>query len=140
MNSYTILEYDIGKMNLHTGAGLILWSPDHSSILLVLDDRSGKYSFPKGRIEPSDLTFVHTMVREVNKETHLSYMLDYTLHNQLYTFGKDKHCLFEGTAVHTLLSHPNHTEHIIEIRYVPLKEIPSLNTNYYIGSWHRTIL
>ena len=57
MNSYKLLEYDIGKMDLHTGAGLILWSPDYSSVLLVLDNRSGKYSFPKGRIEPCDLTF-----------------------------------------------------------------------------------
>lgn len=140
MKSYKILEYEIGKMDLHTGAGLILWSPDHSSILLVLDDRSNKWSFPKGRIEPYDLTFVHTMVREVQEETHLSYMLDYTLYDQLYTFGKDKHCFFEGAAVHTFLMSPNHTEHIIEIRYVPLKEIPSLNTNYYVGTWRKTIL
>ena len=139
MNSYTILEYDIGNMDLHTGAGLILWSPDYSSILLVLDDRSNKWSFPKGRIEPSDLTFVHTMVREVNEETHLSYMLDYEIDNTLYTFGKDKHCLFEGAAVHTFLKPSNYREHIIDIQYVPLKDISSLNYNNYVRMWYNSL-
>jgi 8-oxo-dGTP pyrophosphatase MutT (NUDIX family) len=126
-------------MDLHTGAGLILWSPDHSSILLVLDDRSNKWSFPKGRIEPRDLTFLHTMAREVNEETRLSYMLDYEIYDTLYTFGNDKHCLFEGGAVHTFLMPPNHEEHIIDIRYVPLKEFPSLNKNNYVRTWYTMV-
>lgn len=139
MNSYKVLEYDIGRMDLHTGAGLVLWSPDHSSILLVLDDRSNKWSFPKGRIEPHDLTFLHTMAREVNEETRLSYMLDYEIYDTLYTFGNDTHCLFEGGAVHTFLMPPNRGEHIIDIRYVPLKEFPFLNQNHYVRTWYSMV-
>jgi 8-oxo-dGTP pyrophosphatase MutT (NUDIX family) len=134
MKSYKIVDYDIGKMDLHTGAGLILWSPDHSSLLLVLDERSNKWSFPKGRIESCDLTILHTMVREVNEETRLSYMLDYELYDRLYTFG-NIHCMFEGAAVHTFLTPPNHKEHIKEIRYVPLSDISTLNVNYYVNTW-----
>jgi 8-oxo-dGTP pyrophosphatase MutT (NUDIX family) len=138
MNRCNIFEYDLAKMDFHTGAGLILWSPDRSAVLLVLDDRSNKWSFPKGRIESHDITLLHTMIREIQEETRLCYMVDYNLHADspmLYTFGKGMHCLFEATAVHTTLAPPNHDEHILEIRYVPLSEIPLLRTNLYVSTW-----
>jgi 8-oxo-dGTP pyrophosphatase MutT (NUDIX family) len=132
-----MFEYDIGKMDFHTGAGLILWSPDKSSILLVLDERSGKYSFPKGRIESYDISLAHTMMREVQEEARLIYGLDYNFmdSSRLYTFGKDRHCFFEAIAVHTTLAPPNRDEHIVAIRYVPLPEIRRLSVNIYVNLW-----
>ena len=139
MLRHILREYPLMEMSRHTGAGLILWNPIRTAVLLVKDDRSNKWSFPKGRIEPYDLSFLHTMIREVQEETRLSYYLDYTIHNHFYTFGKDMHCFFHGTATHTILAPPNHAEHIVDIRYVPISEIHTLDTNRYVNMWLKDI-
>jgi len=139
MIPHNAAEYPFTDMSLHTGAGLILWNPTYTAVLLVKDDRSNKWSFPKGRVEPHDLSFLHTMIREVQEETRLSYDLDYTIDTIIYTFGKDSHCFFHGTAVHTVLAPPNHAEHIIDIRYVPISEIHTFDTNRYVNMWLKDI-
>ena len=134
-----MFEYNLAKMDVHTGAGIILWSSDYRSILLVLDDRSNKWSFPKGRTEPYDISLLHTMVREVQEEARLIYGLDYNFTDSpiVYTFGKERHCFFEGIAEHTTLAPPNRDEHIVEIRYVPLSEIHRLSLNIYVSTWYK---
>ena len=137
MKRFPLLTYPYIRTDSdHTGAGFILQSPDESSVLLIKDDRSMKWSFPKGRKEDYDITLIHTAVRECAEETGLYYGVDYTtVSSEVYTFGRAKHIFFLAKAYHTKLPPIKTTEHVVEIRYVPLTEIEELDTNLYVRLW-----
>jgi hypothetical protein len=60
------------------GAGIFIFSKDCSKFLLILDDRSLKWSIPKGCFETNETIF-QTAVRETYEETKLIYNKDYHL-------------------------------------------------------------
>jgi 8-oxo-dGTP pyrophosphatase MutT (NUDIX family) len=62
----------------YEGAGIILQNP-YKEVLIVRDKRSGKWSFPKGKVESYDKnTPLNTAMRECEEETGLLEGRDYT--------------------------------------------------------------
>ena len=61
----------------YQGAGVQLFRGHE--VLLVQGFRSGKWGFPKGHREPTDLDWKSVALREVKEETGYVYGVDYTL-------------------------------------------------------------
>lgn len=71
----------------YAGAGLILLSSDHTSVLLVCDARTGKWGFPKGHREECDVSDLACAVRECYEETGLTSE-DYSVHDEVFKISK----------------------------------------------------
>lgn len=69
----------------YKGAGVILFKD--SSLLLVQNRLTGRWSFPKGHREPSDTTWRQTAIREVFEESGYLLDVDYTLSENATEWG-----------------------------------------------------
>lgn len=69
------------------GSGLILFSSDHSKLLLVRDANYKKYGFPKGKHEEIDASELETATRECKEETGLDAE-DYIVFPGSFRLGK----------------------------------------------------
>ena len=122
------------------GAGFILFSDDHSKLLLVQDERTGKWGFPKGHREPTDASEIHTAIRECTEETGLQEhdyeILPGTLMYYSYLFWYAKR-----RGYRPLTKGPN--SEIRDLQWIPLEEILERDmfpTNRYLRSWKRDML
>ena len=71
----------------YAGAGLILLSSDLTSALLVRDARTGKWGFPKGHREESDVSDLACAIRETFEETGLTSE-DYVVKEDVFKISK----------------------------------------------------
>ena len=133
-----ILNVEMGNAdsrNRPAGSGFILFSVDHSKLLLVQDANTKKWGFPKGHMEDYDASDYQTAVRECQEETGLKES-DYevfpgTFHLGVYTFRY-------ATMIRTkkLTKGPNSEIH--DLQWVPVQTILSendLDTNRPLRLW-----
>lgn len=99
------------------GAGIFIFGENCSQFLLILDDRSLKWSIPKGRFEPNETIF-QTAVRETFEETKLIYNKDYHIIDQnAYIIAS--YYVFIAKVVNnfTKILTPNIDEHVKKIEW-----------------------
>lgn len=107
-----------------TRAGLVVLTFDRASVLLVKGSKSGKWSLPKGKVEPNETT-IQAAIRECQEETGLTRN-EYTLLDKLFV---KNHCtIYEaqlGSQSRPLRVDPARVNEIEEIRWVPLDALHS---------------
>ena len=122
------------------GAGFILFSDDHSKLLLLQDERTGKWGFPKGHREPTDASDIQTAIRECTEETGLKEsnyeILPGTLmyHSYLFWYAKLR-------GYRPLTKGPN--SEIRDLQWIPVEDILERDmfpTNRYLRSWKYDML
>lgn len=107
-----------------TRAGLVVLTLDRAAVLLVRGAKSGKWSLPKGKVEPNEST-IQAAIRECQEETGLT-RVEYTLLDKLFV---KNHCtIYEAQLLaprRPLTVHPTRVNEIEEIRWVPLNALNS---------------
>jgi len=107
-----------------TRAGLVVLTLDRAAVLLVRGAKSGKWSLPKGKVEPNEST-IQAAIRECQEETGLTRD-EYTLLDKLFV---KNHCtIYEAHLIaprRPLTVHPTRVNEIEEIRWVPLNALNS---------------
>ena len=129
----------------YAGAGLIVLSPDCSSILLVHDARSGKWGFPKGHRESDDTSDLDTAIRECREETGLTSD-DYLVNPGVFKISKGSQSYLFRYAImkddggcwrYKLRSGPSYE--IADLRWVPVRALLDatqvLDGNKYLRTW-----
>lgn len=128
----------------YAGAGFVLFSSDLSQLLLVHDAKSGKWGFPKGHREPSDMNDLHTAVREMWEETGL-VQAEYTIHDEAFKIGKggSSSYLFRYAILNFGVSpdkvRAESEQEIANLEWVPLSTLLNaqnvLDGNKYLRTW-----
>lgn len=127
----------------YAGAGLLVLSPDLSSLLCVFDARSRKWGPPKGHRELEDTSDLATAVREVREETGLTEH-DYTVIPELFKISKGSQSYLFRYAVakdesRSLLAQPGSLAEIAEVRWIPIQQLIEagavLDANKYLRTW-----
>lgn len=125
-------------MSNYGGAGLILLSPDHESVLLVCDLRSKKWGFPKGHREPEDMDPIATATRECEEETGITAS-NYTLHGSPFRLAKSSgaYIFYYATAHTSNLTITPQASEIETIAWVPIKDLIAnpICGNKYLRVW-----
>ena len=125
-------------MSNYGGAGLILLTPDHESVMLVCDIRSKKWGFPKGHREKEDADPIATATRECLEETGIDSS-QYTIHGSPFRLAKSSgaYIFYYATAHASNLVVTPQASEIETIAWVPipvLLENPT-NGNKYLRVW-----
>ena len=132
------------KMNaFRTRAGLAVLTADRTALLIVRGAKTGKWSLPKGKVEPNETT-IQAAVRECQEETGLTRG-EYTLLDKLFV---KNHCsIYEAqmlASCRDLHVDPARVNEIEEIRWVALDALESYtetsndSLRYFIA--HATLL
>lgn len=110
----------------YQGVGIVLYSPDMGSILMIRDSRSMKWSFPKGHTEDYDAFPLATGIREMYEETRFTYLQDYVVNfhtSKIY----GKYLLYEGVSLHmNLILKHNFEEYVDKVAWIPIVKLLSL--------------
>jgi 8-oxo-dGTP pyrophosphatase MutT (NUDIX family) len=124
---------------MSVGAGIVLYNPARTHILLICDSRSNKWSFPKGHRESYDRSLLCTAVREMHEETDFRPCDDYNVKwTPLGIFGD--YTLFQANGLHTDLHCTSKlSEHVAAIQWVPVQDIWHLRLNYPTKAYLKTI-
>lgn len=125
----------------YAGAGLILLSSDHTSVLLVCDARSKKWGFPKGHRETCDTSDLACATRECYEETGVSSD-DYVVHDDVFKISKGGSAYLFRYAVMKGLCGRLRAGPAYEIgglEWVPLQTLLSaqniIDGNKYLRTW-----
>ena len=103
-------------------------------VLLVQNLLSGNWGFPKGHREPSDLTWRHTAVREVEEETGYLEHIDYELCSESpQIWGRRPY--WTATALQTPPIRVNTSEHR-KGRWILLENLRHFNLNRDLLVWY----
>ena len=99
------------------GAGIFIFGENCSKFLLILDDRSLKWSIPKGGFEQNETIF-QTAVRETFEETKLIYNKDYHIIDQ-NAYKIASYYVFIAKVVNNFnkILTPNINEHVKKIEW-----------------------
>jgi 8-oxo-dGTP pyrophosphatase MutT (NUDIX family) len=117
---------------LFRGAGVVILHENR--VLLVQNLLSGNWGFPKGHREPSDLTWRHTAVREVEEETGYLEHVDYEMCSEApQIWGRRPY--WTANAIQTPLIRVNTSEHR-QGRWIPLENLRHFNLNRDLSDWH----
>ena len=124
----------------YAGAGLILLSSDLTYVLLVCDARTGKWGFPKGHREESDVSDLACAIRETFEETGL-VSDDYVVHDEVFKISKGgsaylfRYAVMKGPG--RLRAGPAYE--IGGLEWVPLQTLLSaqniIDGNKYLRNW-----
>ena len=120
------------------GSGFILFSNDHSKLLLVQDAHTKKWGFPKGHMESFETSDVQTAIRECQEETGLKEgdyeILPGTLMYNSYVF---RYARLKGSYLSkTLIKAPD--SELLDLKWISLDDIlrnTKLSMNIYIRTW-----
>ena len=120
------------------GSGFILFSDDHSKLLLVQDAHTKKWGFPKGHVEISDSSDIHTAIRECNEETGLKES-DYEIMPGaiIYNSYNFRYARLKGSYISKTLVKGANSE-ILDLRWISLEDVlwnRKRDTNMYLRSW-----
>ena len=119
------------------GAGIALYNPEKTHILMIKDSRSHKWSLPKGAVESYDESLVCTAIREMTEETGFIWGIDYMLDS---IDGQFTHyMIFSGTSATNKLRFTECLkEFVSEIKWIPVQDIHKLHRNFVTLCWERT--
>ena len=117
---------------LFRGAGVVILHENR--VLLVQNLLSGNWGFPKGHREPSDLTWRHTAVREVEEETGYLEHIDYEIcQDGPQLWGRRPY--WTANAIRTPPIRVNTSEHR-QGRWIPLDSLRHFNLNRDLSDWY----
>lgn len=125
----------------YAGAGLILLSSDLTSTLLVRDARSGKWGFPKGHRETTDVSDLACATRECFEETGLTTD-DYIVSDDSFKISKGGQAYLFRYAVmkndgRRMRAGPAYE--ILALEWVPLQTLFGaqhiIDGNKYLRTW-----
>ena len=103
-------------------------------VLLVQNLLSGNWGFPKGHREPSDLTWRHTAVREVEEETGYIEHIDYEICTDIpEIWGRRPY--WTAIALRTPPIQINTSEHR-QGRWIPIESLRHFNLNRDLLDWY----
>ena len=104
---------------------------------LLIIYRLGKWDFPKGKIEKGE-TAENAAIREVMEETGLSEIANITPFTSMYhTYTQDNQQFLKETLWFLMRSNitepliPQTEEHITEVKWVSLQDVPTYLNNSY---------
>jgi 8-oxo-dGTP pyrophosphatase MutT (NUDIX family) len=117
------------------GAGLVIYHPTESAVLLVRDIRTNKWSFPKGRVESIDVDYMDTAVRETLEETGFIQYKHYVLKN-----NKSRSCartyLVDAQALTSELPFTSRKDqYVAEVAWMPISKVNAINGNLSLRMW-----
>lgn len=127
----------------YAGAGFVLLSSDLTHLLLVNDNRSGKWGFPKGHREAIDENDLATAVRECREETGL-LPSDYEVHDETFKISKGSGAYLFRYAIlkedfHRVRLYPGPAEEVARLEWVPLATLLEatcvVDGNKYLRTW-----
>ena len=122
-----------------TGAGIVIYSPDKTHILLIKDSRSRKWSIPKGAVESFDDSFIATAIREVQEESGFVWGIDYMIDHIDGEFTQ--YMIFSGTASSNQLRFTECLKEFVEeVKWIPVFDVHKLNLNFVTLLWERQYL
>jgi 8-oxo-dGTP pyrophosphatase MutT (NUDIX family) len=122
-------------MPARIGAGLVIFHPSQSSILLVRDTRTDLWSFPKGRAESYDRDLVDTAVRETYEETGFVKDVNYRLLSHVSKLYGNTNILWAEATSPTLVFDSCIEQHVAEVAWIPISQIPHLKANSPVRVW-----
>lgn len=118
---------------IYAAGGLVL---NQNNQLLIIH-RLGKWDFPKGKIEKGETAEI-AAIREVMEETGLSKITNITPFTSMYhTYTQDNKQILKETLWFLMRSNitesiiPQTEEHITEVKWVSLPDVPAYLNNSY---------
>ena len=104
-----------------TKVGVALLDVDDN--ILIVQEISGKYGFPKGRMERCDKNHIECMLRELKEETNIN--LRWCNYTKLHKCSRNNYNIFIIKLDHKyddILLTPDPGE-ILDIRWIPVKKL-----------------
>lgn len=119
----------------HIRAGIVIFHPTQSSVLLVRNTLSNMWGFPKGHPEPSDRDLLDTAVRETYAETGFVKDVHYRLLSTVSKFYGYTNIFWAEALTSTLVFPSCIEEHVAEVAWVPISQIPHMKCNQPVREW-----
>lgn len=117
------------------GGGLVILHPSEKAVLLIRDDRTNKWSFPKGRQEDYDADLIATAIRETEEETGFVFNKDYVLDKTVCRSYANTQLVLAHAVTTDLPFEVCNAHHVAEVAWVPFDKIASLNPNLPLRLW-----
>ena len=118
------------------GAGIALFNPEKTHVLLIKDSRNHKWSLPKGGVESFDNSYLDTAIREMTEETGFIWGIDYILDRNDGQFTH--YMIYSGTSfTNNLRFSQCLKEYVAEIKWIPIQDIHKLHRNFVTLCWER---
>jgi 8-oxo-dGTP pyrophosphatase MutT (NUDIX family) len=117
------------------GGGLVILNPSKNAVLLIRDDRTQKWSFPKGRYEIYDADLLATAIRETEEETGFVLNKDYVLDNSVLRSYANTQLVLAYSLTDALPFQVCAEHHVAEVAWVPFEKIARLNHNLPLRLW-----
>lgn len=123
-------------MTIISGAGIVIYSPDRTHILLIKDSRSHKWSIPKGSVESYDDALIATAIREVQEESGYTWGIDYMIDQIDGQFTQ--YLIFSGIAISDNLRFTSCLKEFVEeVKWIPVMNMHKLRLNFVSILWER---
>lgn len=123
----------------YVGAGFIILSSDLTHILLVCEEKTKKWGFPKGHAEPIDENnSLRTAIRELKEETRITES-HYTVCDQPFKIPNTSHTyIFRYAVMNHKWFNPGKYSRYLEIADIKWVSINKLMTDEYTIHKHVT--
>lgn len=124
----------------HTGAGILLKTKDDHYLLVQEAKAPNKWGFPKGHVEPEDITPMDTAMRELQEETGLASTC-YTITRGPFQLlkGEDYYWFYEAILDVEVVPQIQNPAETMDIRWVPKADLIHppfwLQPNKYLDVW-----